>query len=63
MNGLEFLQKTVEMLGELPFIFVIAYVEPGMQHEINNLVGVGFLEKPVKIPLLLETLKRVLPVA
>ena len=60
MNGLEFRKKTVEMLGDIPFIFVTAYVEPEIQQEINTLEGVGYLEKPIKIPLLLETLNMVL---
>lgn len=61
MNGVELREKIIDKAGNIPFIFVTAYVEPAILEKVKHLPNSFLIEKPVSIPALLNYLYLLFP--
>jgi two-component system, cell cycle sensor histidine kinase and response regulator CckA len=61
MNGVELREKMIDKAGNIPFIFVTAYVETAILEQVKSLPNTFLIEKPVAIPVLLQRLLRLFP--
>lgn len=61
MNGVDLRDKIINKAGNIPFIFVTAYVETAILETVKTLPNTYLIEKPVAIPALLNDLYRFFP--
>lgn len=61
MNGVDFRNKVVELVGFIPFIFITAYAEPKVLLQVNQLEGTSLIEKPITISGLINILNGLFP--
>ncbi len=57
MNGVRFQQAAVSKHGKVPFLFITAYAENELYKQAREQGAIGFLEKPLDLPLLLTVMK------
>jgi response regulator NasT len=58
-DGVQFQKEVIQQVGNIPFLFMTAYAEAAYFKRAKAQGAVAFLEKPVKIPRLLEILQQV----